>query len=259
MPISESHPLGRRAALKAIELDESLAEGHRSLAAIIGDHYWDWGEVERHYARAIALDPHDVVTLRFYSFYLASVGRSIEALAIAEQACRLDPVSANARMNLGVVLRLARRTDEAARQFEETLELDPNFNLARTLLGLTYLSTSNRDRSLATVQKARELSGERPDIVAFHGYILARTGHRDEAFKTLGDLRRVTQPKQPSPFLVALVYVGLDDRDRAFEWLDKAIEARSWESLMLKASPVFDNIRPDHRFRALLNRIGLPD
>ena len=104
MPIGESHPLGRDAALKALELDDSLGEAHRSLAAIIGDYYWDWGEVERHYRRAIALDPNDVTTLRFYSFYLAYTGRPVEAMPIAEQARRLDPVSPSARMNLGVVL-----------------------------------------------------------------------------------------------------------------------------------------------------------
>ena len=104
MPIGESHPLGRAAALKAVELDESLGEAHRSLAAIIADHYWEWGEVERHYRQAIALDPNDVTTLRFYSFYLAYTGRPVEAVPIAEEACRLDPVSPSARMNLGVVL-----------------------------------------------------------------------------------------------------------------------------------------------------------
>ena len=135
MPISESHPLGREAALKAVELDESLGEAHRSLAAIIADHYWDWGEVERHYKRAIALDPNDVTTLRFYSFYLAYTGRPVEALPIAEQACRLDPVSPNARMNLGVTLLMAGRVDDAVRQFEETLELDSNFSLAHACSG----------------------------------------------------------------------------------------------------------------------------
>lgn len=134
MPISESHPLGREAALKALEVDESLAEAHRSLAAIIADYYWDWGAVERHYRRALVLDPSDVTTLRFYSFYLAYTGRPVEAVPIAEQACRFDPVSPNARINLGAVLYLARRPDEAVRQFEETLELDPNFSFAQSLL-----------------------------------------------------------------------------------------------------------------------------
>ena len=130
MPITQSHPLGREAALKAVELDESLGEAHRSLAAIIADHYWDWGAVERHYRRAIALDPNDVTTLRFYSFYLAYTGRPVEAMPIAEQACRLDPVSPSARMNLGVTLLMAGRVDAAVRQFEETLDLDSNYSMA---------------------------------------------------------------------------------------------------------------------------------
>jgi tetratricopeptide (TPR) repeat protein len=259
MPISESHPLGREAALKALELDESLAEAHRSLAAIVADYYWDWGAVERHYRRAMALDPNDVTTLRFYSFYLAYTGRPVEALPVAEQACRLDPVSPNARMNLGSVLHLARRPDEAARQFEETLDLDANFSLAQALLGLAYLSKEMPDRAVAAVQKARDLSGARPDIVAFHAYILARAGHRDESLRALEDLRRLTHPRPPSPFLVAFAYVGLEDKDRAFAWFEKAIEARSWESPMLKASPIFDGIRSDPRFPALLARVGLPD
>jgi len=115
------------------------------------------------------------------------------------------------------------------------------------------------DRAVAAVQKARVLGGARPDIVAFQGYILARAGHRDEALKAFEDLHRLTHPRQPSPFLVALVYVGLEDTDRAFEWLEKAIEARSWESPMMKANPIFDSIRSDPRFPSLLKRIGLSD
>ena len=191
------------------------------LAAIIGDHYWDWGEVERHYTRAIALDPNDVTTLRFYSFYLAYTGRPLEALPIAEQACRLDPVSPNARMNLGVVLRLARRPDEAARQFEETLELDPNFSLARRCSDWCTRARGCPIARSQHVQKARELSGARPDIVAFHGYILARAGRQRRSVEGSRRASSSRAPATPSPFLVALVYVGLEDTDRAFEWLER--------------------------------------
>ncbi len=128
----------RRAAGAAVAVVVGEARGEQSLAAIIADHYWDWGEVERHYERAIALDPNDVTTLRFYSFYLAYTGRPVEAMPIAEEACRLDPVSPNARMNLGVTLLMAGRVDDAVRQFEETLELDSNFSLAHVMLGLAY-------------------------------------------------------------------------------------------------------------------------
>ena len=259
MPIGESHPLGRKAALKALELDDSLADAHRSLAAITADYYWDWQEVERHYARALALGPNDATALSFYAFYLAYTGRPAEALPFAEQACRLDPVSPNARTIRGSVLQLAGRLDDAVLEFDEALALDANFSLARALVGLAYLQKAMPDRAIAAAQKARDLSGPRPDILALHGYILARAGRRDDALKALEDLRRLSQPREPPPFQMALVYVGLDDMDRAFEWLDKAIEARAWETPMIKASPIFKGIRSDPRFPALLRRIGLPD
>jgi len=259
MPIGESHPLGRKAALKALDLDESLVDAHRSLAAITADYYWDWQEVERHYARALALGPNDATALSFYAFYLAYTGRPVEALPIAERACRLDPVSPNARTIRGSVLQLAGRLDDARLEFEEALALDANFSLAQALVGLVYMQKAMPDRAIAAAQKARDLSGPRPDIVALHGYILARAGRRDDALKALADLRRLSQPREPSPFQVALVYVGLDDMDRAFEWLDKAIDARAWETPMIKANPIFERIRSDPRFPALLRRIGLPD
>jgi TolB-like protein/Flp pilus assembly protein TadD len=257
-PMNESHPLARKAALKALELDDSLGEAHRSLATIIEDHYWDWGEAERHYKRAIELDPNDVTTLRFYSFYLASMGRSVEALPIAEKARNLDPVSPSARTNLGSILYLAGQVEAAVRQFEETLDLDSNFGFAHSMLGLAYLRKGTPDRAVAHAQKARALSGTRPDVVALGGYTVARAGRRREALATLEDLRRLASPREPSPFLVALIYVGLEDKDRAFEWLEKALEARSWELPLLKVDPIFETVRADRRFPALLDRLGLP-
>jgi tetratricopeptide (TPR) repeat protein len=257
-PMKESHPLAREAALKALGLDDSLGEAHRSLATIIEDHYWDWGDAERHYQRAIELDPNDVTALRFYSFYLASMGRSVEALPIAEKARHLDPVSPIARMNLGAILYLAGHVDAAVRQFEETLDLDSNFGFAHSMLGLAYLRKGTPDRAVGHAQKARALSGTRPDVIALGGYTVARAGRWREALATLEDLRRLASPRDPSPFLVALVYVGLEDMDRAFEWLEKAVEARSWELPLLKVDPIFETLRADRRFPALLNRLGLP-
>ena len=257
MPLGESHQLGRQAALKALELDDSLAEAHRSLAAIIGDHYWQWADADRHYRRAIELAPNDASTLRSYAFYLAYTGRPLEALPFAEQARRLDPVSPNARMTLGTVLYLARRFDDAVREFEETLDLDQNIPFARALLGLTYVSKGMNDRAIAEARTARGLS-TRPDVVAFHGYVLARAGRKRDAQNAIDDLHRLTRPRSPSPFLIALVYTGLEDNDRAFEWLAKAADARAWEMPTLKSSPIFDGLRSDSRFQPLLDRIGLP-
>lgn len=127
-------------------------------------------------------------------------------------------------------------------QFDETLDLDASFSFAHAMLGLAYISKGMPDRAVAAVQQARALSDARPDVIAFHGYILARAGRRREALTDLDDLRRLAPPRVPSPFLVALVCAGLEDNDRAFEWLEKAVQARSWELPTLKASPVFDRL-----------------
>jgi tetratricopeptide (TPR) repeat protein len=258
MPMAESHPLGRDAALHALQLDETLSEAHVSYAAIVADHYWNWVEAERHYRRAIELAPNDVNALRYYSFYLGYTGRAEQGLPIAERAARLDPASPNAQMNVGVILNFASRFDDAVTRFEQTLELDPNFTFANAMLGLSYLGKGMPERAIAEMKKARAGPGPRPNMIALHAHALARAGRRDEALEALDDLYRLTRPRAPSPFLVAVVYVGLGDNDRAFEWLDKAVEARDWRMPLLTAEPAFASVRSDPRFPTLLARLNLP-
>jgi serine/threonine protein kinase/tetratricopeptide (TPR) repeat protein len=258
MPISESHPLGRDAALKALQLDDTLSEAHVSLAGIIADHYWDWAEAQRHFKRAIELAPNDVNALRRYSYHLAYTGRAQEGLAIAERAAALDPVSPNVQMNVGSILNSAGRFDEAVTRLRQTLDLDPNFSMAHAMLALSYLGKDMPDRAVTQIEKARALTPTQPPIVAQHAHALARAGRRTEALKALADLHRLAKPRGPSPFMVALVYVGLGDKDRAFEWLEKAVEARDWQLPLLKAEPVFEILRSDPRFPPLLARLNLP-
>ena len=258
MPISASHPLGRDAALKALNLNESLGEAHNSLGAILADHYWDWPGAERHFTRAIALAPNDVIALQFYSFYLAYTGHASQALPLAERATSLDPLSMRAQVNLGVILNMARRYDEAAAQFERTLDLDSSYAMTHAMLGLTHAYKRMPERAVSELVLARKTGGDRPDLIALHGYALARAGRRNEALATLDELHRLSKPRGPSPFHVAVVYVGLEETNRAFDWLQKAVEARAWELPMLKADPLFDPVRSDPRFLSLLDRLGLP-
>jgi tetratricopeptide (TPR) repeat protein len=130
--------------------------------------------------------------------------------------------------------------------------------MAHTGLGLAYVRKGMPERAVAEAQKARALSGSRPGIIALQGYVLARAGRRGEALKSLDDLRRLAGPGRPSPFLVALVYVGLEDNDRAFRWLEKALETRDWQLPMLKRDEIFAPLRSDPRFPALLDRLRLP-
>jgi tetratricopeptide (TPR) repeat protein len=137
LPMSEAYPLARAAALKAIALDGTLAEAHTSLAFILADFDWDWETADRHFRSAVELNPNYETAVRTYSFYLACMGRHEDALAFAERARDLDPVSPNAWHNLGAVHYFARRYDEAIMHFREALDLDPNYGGAHVMLGRT--------------------------------------------------------------------------------------------------------------------------
>ena len=193
-----------------------------------------------------------------YSFYLAYTGRPAQGLPIAEQASSLDPISVAARLNLGVVLYIAGQADNAVRHFEEALELDENSAFARTMLALAYASQHLPDRAVAESAHARALAATRPDIVAVHGYALGRAGRRQEALAVLDEIRRLTHPQELPPFQMAMVHLGLEDWDRTFEWLPKAVDGRAWEVALLKADPVFDRLRTDLRLPPLLDRLALP-
>jgi TolB-like protein/DNA-binding winged helix-turn-helix (wHTH) protein/Tfp pilus assembly protein PilF len=258
MPMSEAYQLGRAAVLKALQLDDMLGEAHNSLAAITVDYDFRWAEGGRHYERAVELNPNYDIALRSYSFYLACMGRPDEALAFAERARRLDPVSPATQMNVAMVLYFARRYDEAIAQADETFELAPDFGPARVLLGRIYVAKGMHDRAVEELEHAQRLMGLRPDVVTPHAYVLARAGRRREALATLDELRRISKPRDPAPFRIAMVHIGLGETDRAFEWLQKAFEARDWQIALLKVEPAFDSLRSDPRFSALLERVDLP-
>jgi tetratricopeptide (TPR) repeat protein len=258
LPMSEAYPLGRAAALKALELDDSLGEAHNSLAAIKADYYWDWADAERHFRRAIELSPNDATPHRFYSFYLACMGRHQEALAVAERARRVDPVSPLAQMNVATILYFARRYDEAIAEITDSLDLAPDFAPARILLGRIYVAKGSPERAVAELKHADDLMGPRPDVTTPFAWALARTGRQREARAMLDELRRISKPRDPAPIRLAVIHIGLGERDRAFEWLEKAFEARDWQMALLNVEPLFDTVRSDPRFAALVARVGLP-
>ena len=258
LPMGEAYPLGRAAARKALELDDTLGEAHNSLAAISADFYWEWAEAERHFKRAVELSPNYETALGFYASYLASMGRHEEALTFATRAREVNPASPGAFHNLGVVHYFARRYDEAITQFRETLDLDPAFGGAHVMLGRVYAAKGLPDRAIGELEHARALLGPRPDVVTSTAYVLARAGRKHEALATLDELRRISKPRDPSPFRIAYVYIGLGETDRAFEWLEKAFEARDWQMALLNVEPLFDTVRSDPRFAALVDRVGLP-
>ena len=257
-PMSEARPLARAAALKALAIDELLGEAHNSLAVITADYYWEWAEADRHFKRAIELNPNDETALRNYSFYLACMRRHEESIAFIKRSRRLNPVSPVAQFQVAMNLYLARRYDDAIAEAAATLELAPAFGQAHVLLGRVYVAQGMADRAVAELERAHALMGPRPDVITPHTYVLARAGRQLEARAMLDQLRRISKPRDPAPIRIAFLHIGLGETDRAFEWLNKAIDARDWQVALLNVEPAFDTLRSDQRFAALVERVGLP-
>lgn len=258
LPMSEAYARGRAAAHRALELDDTLAEAHATIASVARDYDWDWTTADRHYRRAIELSPNDLETLVYYSSFVGFMGRHEEAIGLAVRARDLNPVSSDAWLNLGIRNYLARRYDDAITQFREALDLDPSYGAAHVFLGRTYAAKGLSDRAVEELDRAKSVLGARPDVTTPHAYVLAKAGRRRDALAMLEELRRITKPRDPSPFRLAYIHLGLGETDQAFEWLAKAVDARDWQMVMLNVEPAFDGVRTDARFAALVKRVGLP-
>jgi adenylate cyclase len=161
-------------------------------------------------------------------------------------------------MNVGVILYLARRHDDAVAAIRATLDLAPDFGPAYVMLGRIYVAKGMPDRAVAELEHARDLMGRRPDVLTPYAYALARAGRPRQARTMLDGLREIAKPQAPAPVRVAVVHIALGETDRAFEWLEKAIEARDWQMALVNVEPAFDPLRKDRRFAAVVERIGLP-
>ena len=256
-PPRQIMPKAKEAAVRALELDEGLGEAHASLAFVRFLYEWDWQGAERSYKRASELNPGYAIMHHWYAGYLRARGRLDEALAESRQAQALDPLSPAIGRDLGRVFHCQRRYDQAIEQYRKTLELEPGFPSGYLHLGLAYAQKAMYPEAVAACQKARELRGANPLTLAGLGYCYGRWGQRDKAQELLAELKRVSAQKYVSAFDLALIHIGLDQKDQAFEWLDKAREDRDGWLVWLNVDPVFDSLRPDPRFPALLKRVGL--
>jgi len=257
MKMSESHPLAKAAAIRALELDDQLSEAHTSLAANIMDYYWDWPEAERHFQRALQLNPNYPTVHHLYSQYLSIMDRLDESVAEAEKARALDPLSLAETENVALALYRARRYGEAIALSQQVLQMDRDFVPAHIQLGLSYTQTGQHDDSIAELRRALELSHNNPDILAMVGYAYAAAGRRDEARGILAELKTLETKQYVSPFDNAGVLVGLGEKDEAFTWLNKACDERVWIMGFIKVEPVFDSLRSDQRYKELVSKIGL--
>jgi TolB-like protein/Flp pilus assembly protein TadD len=245
LPSKDALSGAKKAALKAIELDNTLAEPHASLAFIAETYDWDWPTAEREYKQALELNPGYAQAHNWYAGYLTYTGRFNEGIAEAMRARELDPLSLPLNNALAGRLLAGGRYDEALRQAEETLELDDHFAPAHQTLGWVYLHSGKQAEAIREFQKALELSGAADtDIQLDLGFAYAMSGRRDEARRTLAKLEQMHQQGLVPSASVAILYGALGESSEAFAWLEKAYEERDpqliYLSETLKPGPWFN-------------------
>ena len=253
----ETFPKAEAALKKALELDETLAEGHELLGTYKLDYAWDWSGAEREFKRAIELNPNNSGAHERYGSYFVSRGQFDEALAERKLARKLDPMNAAVIANVGNTLFLARRYDEAIEKHREALELNPKFSWSHIWIAEVYVQKGMYEEAINEVNKALALDGN-TRAIAILGYAYALAGRRDEARKVLGQLEERSKRKYVPHFFIALIHIGLGEKDQAFDWLEKAYQERHPHLINLKVQPVYDPLRADPRFADLVRRVGLP-
>jgi TolB-like protein/Tfp pilus assembly protein PilF len=254
-PSGDMIPLIRAAASKALAIDDTLGEAHLDLARAYSDES-NWAEAAREYRRALDLSPSSAEVHRFYGDYLLRVGRPEEALAEARIAVELDPISPWAAQFQALMLYYLRRYDEAAAQLHKALAQDPSSGILHHALGLVDMARpATWAQGVAETERARELLEGDPWVTGQLGYAYALAGRKAEARAILRQLETGSGGTVRA-LPVARVYTGLGDREQAFSWLRKAVDQRD-VALFLIADPVYDGLRGDPRFHALLERASL--
>ena len=257
MPPKDVLPQGKAAATKALEIDESLAEAHATLAFIHTLFDWDWAEAEKEAKRAIALYPNLALAHMAYAELLCKTGRHQEAITEGTRAQELDPLSLIINTLYGSYLYQARRNEEATARLQKTIELDPNFWLAYLLLGKIYFNKGKYPEAIAEFSKATELSGGNSEPISMTGYAWAMAGDPAKARAVLKELKSLSSQRYvPGTSLGALCY-AVGEKDEAFTWLEQAYEDRDLRLSQLKVEPKWDAMRSESRFVAILKRIGL--
>ncbi len=258
MPPKEGHPKARAAALKALELDESLAEAHAALGHTEHNYEWNWLESERSYKRAIDLNPNYAIAHHWYGSFLLEMGRTEEALTQKRLALQLDPLSLIINSDLGFLYYISRKYDLAIEQLQKTIDLDPGFIWTYQNLGFVYEQKKLYAESIASFQKALSLSPDSLEIQAELARAYAASGDSAQARQILERLLKASADHYVASFDFAMIYAALGDKDRAFEWLQKAFEERSYQITSLQVEPRVDPLRSDPRFAKMIQAMNFP-
>ena len=255
-PSSETLPKARAAALRALQIDDSLGEAHTSLGTI-NMSSWQFGEAEKEFKRGIELNPNYPTAHHWYSFHLYALGRLDEAMAEAKRAQQLDPLSPVIGDNLGIYYFLKGDLNAVIEQCKKNIELDPNYPRAHSHLGWAYLKEGREQEAMGELQKAVEVSGRGGQELGYLGYGYGALGKRTEAIAVLKELGERYARRESPAMYIAAVYAGLGEKDQAFAWLEKDFQARSGILDLVTMRPNYDTLWSDPRYTDLLRRMGL--
>jgi tetratricopeptide (TPR) repeat protein len=253
----EGMPRAKTAAQRAIELDPAIAEAHVSLAYIKSIYDWEWREAEALYRHALQLNPSYAAARHWYAIdFLALVGRLDEADQQMRIAGRLDPLSYLYEEATGYLLLMRREYEAAARQYCRLQALAPEFHRAYTALGRVYGFLGRYDDAIVQLRRGLELVGELPSIFGALGHIYGLAGRHAEAKAMMERLIELQPRRSVSPTCFALVHLGLGEREAALDQLERACSLRQLPITVINVHPVYDPLRSEPRFQALIERVG---
>jgi TolB-like protein/Flp pilus assembly protein TadD len=255
LPPRDAYPKAKAAALKALEIDDTLAEAHASLGFFYLMYDWNFAESEREFKRAIKLKPGYANAHDGYGFLLKATGRNEEAIRASQRAQKLDPLSLFTNVSLGWAYYFARDYESAIEQGRKALEMEPRFDFAYWIVGLALARLGRTEEAIASLNQAVILTGGGLTHEAHLGYAYALSGKREEAEQVLADLEEIAGQKYVSAYYFAIIYLGLDERNQTFSWLERAFDERAGFLAFIKVEPMFDGLRSDPRFTDLLRRM----
>jgi len=259
LPPNEAFPKAKAAAQRALEIDPTLSEAHTFLAYSLAIHDWNWAEAEREFKRAIELEPNNAAAhFRYGQIYLGSVGRIEEATAEIKRGLDAEPLDINMGVSLAWAYVAAQRNQQALEQARKTYELEPTHPLGRWMLSQAYLVNEKYAEAIALDEQWLQSDPTNQFALRDVGIAYAKAGQRDKAEQIINRMRDFGKTQYLPTCRIAAIYLALDQKDKAFEELKKAFDARDWELFRVNADWYWNTVRDDPRFKELLKRLNLP-
>jgi tetratricopeptide (TPR) repeat protein len=254
---ADSFPQAKAAAKKALELDDTLAEAHTSLALVLNDYDFDFEQSLKEFERAIQLNPNYATAHQWSARPLLALGQFDRAIAESKRAVELDPLSLVINTDLGTDYFVARRYDEAISQLHKTIEMDPRFYFAHGALGRVWQLKGQLNEAIAEYRKAAELNDD-PSVLALLGQAYARAGQREEAQTILARLSEEAKSRYVQAYSFALMFLALGNKERAIDEMERGYRERGVGVFWVKVNPLLDDLRGNPRFAALVQKVLAP-